>query len=193
MKLFLYTVVAFLTAFTACRPSPDSALKYHNELAGWQKKVFSAEDSLIHFINQAMERSVTDSGSMALKDEVYKPGANPDIRRCYNKLLAQVEESGNGINAMKDFHKDLSLKNAATDVINAYKKVCNKEYPEIIAITEINPAAYTYEDDNRFLELSQDIDTQIQQKISLYIKTLKEFAKIYNFDLPSDTSGHSKN
>jgi hypothetical protein len=181
--LQLSIILTILIAVASCKPSPRSAQKYQNDISAVLKKVFAAEDSLIFSINAAMNHAVSDS---AMGEKVYQQQekvSQQKISDNYENLKTFLGEALRSLKQMPPFDKDDGLRNSALAILEEYEDVCNEEYVAVIQISKTDPAEYSYDHDNRFLELSQDIDTRIQEKVSIYIKKSKEFAKKYNFEL----------
>ncbi len=168
---------------SSCKPSPQKAENYYDEVTAPIQTVLGKEDELIRIINVEMGKSQKDALSKATKTET----ESKEIDFAFTNLQLQVTTSLNQLKMIKDFDGKSVLKNSAVELLNEYKNVCGNEYARLLAIVKIPSADYTNEHDNEFLKLTEIIDNKLQGKVTNFTKEVKVFAAEYKFALAKDS------
>ena len=182
------TFLAFALIIASCKPSPQKAEIYYDDIISPLEDIFEKEDVLIVLVNSEMDKLANDSSTYlsdtnkAFTDTVFK-----EIDMAYSNLQIQIAISKNKLELLKGFDKSDVLKVAALDLIDAYSEVCKNEYPELLQIVKIPAEKYSIENDDKFLELSEIIDNKLQEKINVLTREIKLFAEKYNFKIQNDT------
>ncbi|HNW69534.1 MAG TPA: hypothetical protein PKI01_03965 [Bacteroidales bacterium] len=185
LKLSLITA---LMMAVSCKPSPQKAENYYDDIISPLEKVFDLEEEFIVLFNSQMDKTVNDSSTIITKIDTGSLAADfKKMDMAFNNFQIQVSVSKNTLEAMPDFDKNDKLKKTAIDVLDEYSKVCSNEYPELLKIAKIPDGNYSVEDDDKILELTEIIDNKLQEKIGVLTKELKLFAKNYNFEIQNDS------
>lgn len=172
----------------SCKPSPQKAEKYFDDIITPLEKVFDLESEFITLFNNQMDKSTNDSSAVISKRDT--SSFNADFKKmdmAFNNFQIQVAVSKNKLESLPDFDKKGNLKKAAIDILDEYSEVCSNEYPQLIKIAKIPDGSYSIEDDDKILELTETIDNKLQEKLSILTKELKLFANNYNFELQNDS------
>jgi len=185
IKLFL---AAILFSLVSCKPSPQKAREYYFDISKPIESVLTKEDELIKVINSNMKkdsaRSVLDKKEI---DKTEVSVSNKALDMAFNNFQLQIATSLNQMRAIGMFDDKSSLHDAASEMLNEYKAVSEKEYPALINILKIPNINYSNEDDTRLLDLTDSIDSKLQRKISNYIQQVKLFSQEYNFKMEKDS------
>jgi len=185
LKISLLTVLMIITS---CKPSPQKAENYFDDIITPLEKVFDLEEEFILLINNQMDESVNDSSAVISKTDTSSFASDfKKIDLAFSNFQIQVAISKNKLESLPDFDKNDDLKMAAIDLLDEYSEVCNNEYPELIKTAKIPDGNYSIEDDDKILELTEKIDNKIQEKLSILTKELKLFANNYNFEIQNDS------
>jgi len=177
-----------LMIIASCKPSPQKAEKYFDDIITPLEKVFDLEAEFIVLINNQMDKSANDSSAVVSKIDTSSFAADfKKIDMAFSNFQIQVAISKNKLELLPDFDKSDKLKKAAIDLLDIYSEVCNNEYPQLIKIAKIPDGNYSIEDDDKILELTETIDNKLQEKLSILAKELKLFANNYNFELQNDS------
>jgi len=189
MKHIVKSVILIsIFIFGSCKPSPQKAEKYYDDILEPIEEVFKKEDVLISLINAEMDKSINDSSSSIINiDTIIADTAYKKLDMAFSNLQIQVNISINKMKSLPDFDKSNTMKTKAIDLMEEYNAVCDNEYPGLIEIIKIPEANYTLENDDKFLALSESIDNKLQNKISALLKEMKQFARKYNFEIKKDT------
>lgn len=186
--LIKISLIAALMMAVSCKPSPQKAEKYYDDIITPLEKVFDLEEEFIVLFNNHMDKSVNDSSAVITKIDTSALAAGfKKIDMAFNNFQIQVSVSKNTIEALPDFDKNDKLKKAALGLLDEYSNVCTNEYPELLKIAKIPDGSYSVEDDDKILELTEIIDNKLQEKIGVLTKELKLFAKNYNFEIQNDS------
>lgn len=186
--LIKISLIAALMMAASCKPSPQKAENYYDDIITPLEKVFDLEEEFIVLFNDHMDNSVNDSSTVITKIDTGAFAAGfKKMDMAFNNFQIQVSVSKNNIEAMPDFDNNDKLKKAAIDLLDEYTNVCANEYPELLKIAKIPDGIYSVEDDDKILELTEVIDNKLQEKIGLLTKELKLFAKNYNFKIQNDS------
>jgi hypothetical protein len=185
VKLLL-TIILFTIA--SCKPSPQKAQDYYNEIVKPIESVLTKEDALIQVINTDMNKDSAQSKSVIKKHENNEKAIiHKALDMAFANFQLQIATSLNQMEIIGKFDNKNDLKDAAQELLTEYKAVSEKEYPALIAIVKIPDIEYSNDDDTKFLDLSDSIDNKLQRKISAYIQQVKLFSQEYNFKLENDT------
>ena len=175
----LFFIIIFL--FIGCKPSPQKAEDYYLKIEKQLYVVINKEAVLIDFIN--IERDKSDSIQKLNNSDSF----SSKVEIAFIELKNKVENSLTAVEKMESFGNNSKLLDAAIGVLKAYQDVVNNEYASIIKISKIPLSLYTEEDDSKFLELNETVDTKLQKKIDEYIVVVKDFSREYNFEILSDS------
>jgi hypothetical protein len=182
------SLLAVIIMIASCKPSPQKAEKYFDDIITPLEKVFDLESEFITLFNNQMDKSTNDSSAVISKRDT--SSFNADFKKmdmAFNNFQIQVAVSKNKLESLPDFDKKGNLKKAAIDILDEYSEVCSNEYPQLIKIAKIPDGSYSIEDDDKILELTETIDNKLQEKLSILTKELKLFANNYNFELQNDS------
>ncbi len=181
-------IIVFLFLCYSCKPSPQKAEKYYDDIIQPVENVFDKEDELISVINS--ERDTANNDSVSIISDIDTAKSKDFIRRvdlAFSNLKIQVSVSKNKIDALPDFDKKNILKQAAQNILDEYADLCDHEYSELITIVKIPKEEYSSEDDDNFFKLSETIDNKLQEKMTALITEIKLFAQEYNFEIQHDS------
>ncbi|HOY30872.1 MAG TPA: hypothetical protein PKW80_03240 [Bacteroidales bacterium] len=187
-QILKLNILAVCMIISSCKPSPQKAEKYYDSIIVPLEEVFSKEEKFIALINNEMDKSVNDSTIiLTLMDTIPCDTVCQEIETAFSDLQQQIKVSKDKLVSLPDFDKQDDIKKSALAVLDEYSMICLNEYRELISIVKTPENKYSHEDDDRFLEISEKIDSTLQEKISTLINDLKLFAKKYNFKLKKDT------
>jgi len=182
------SLIAALMMAASCKPSPQKAENYYDDIITPLEKVFTLEEEFIVMFNNQMDKTVNDSSAVITTTDTGTLAAGfKKMDMAFNNFQIQVSASKNTLEAMPDFDKNDKLKRAAIDLLDEYSNVYANEYPELLKIAKIPDGNYSVEDDDKILELTEIIDNKLQEKINVLAKELKLFAKNYNFEIQNDS------
>lgn len=180
--------LALILIIISCRPSPQKAEKYYDNIIAPIEDVFEKEDELIALINIEMEKLANDSSTfLSDPDTIINDSILKKIEQVFSDLQSQIAISKNKLALLTDFNKSSSLKNAAIVLLDEYAELCNNEYLALIQNVKIPAKKYSFENEDEFLELSEIIDNKIDEKLNLLTQEIKLFADKYHFKIQPDT------
>ncbi|MEI6123291.1 MAG: hypothetical protein WCQ95_06645 [Bacteroidota bacterium] len=185
-SLFNLLLLTTCLLMVACKPSPQKAEAYYDRATEPVRNVLLKEDLLIQIITSDTNKSQKASILNKL-DTAKNIGNFKELDLAFNNFNYQIATSLNATKDLPEFDGSNTVKNAALDLLNAYQSVSKNEYAQLIAVIKIAPADYTNEDDKRLLDLTEKIDTKLQDKISAFTKQIKVFATNYKFELQKDS------
>ena len=180
------SVALFLIALVSCKPSPQKASEYFDEISKPLELVLNKEDALIQIINAQMKNDSTTHDTLNKSDTATKTLVSA-LDMAFANFSLQIATSLNQMETIGKFDNSLTLRDAAMGLLKEYEAVSSTEFPALIEIVKIPVIDYTNEDDARFFTLSDSIDSKLQRKIDVYLREVKLFAKEYNFQLEKDT------
>ncbi len=154
---FLLILAAFL--LSSCGPSDKEIIAYNDEIVAQQSLVIIAENELLTAISN--------------KDSNIIPMA-------YNDLLYQIDKSITTTNEIIEIDNNLSLKNAALNLFNTYKKVVKNDYVDIIELSLTPESIYTKSMDSIFIIKSQKINQELNDANQKFFDTQKSLSEKYN-------------
>lgn len=192
MKIYLLLpAVIICLSLNSCKPSADKARNYYSEILEQLDAVVEKESTMINFINMEMQKS--DTTALKLQKNKIKDTTNLvlEIDASYDDFKKQIDISLQELQKLPDFDNKTDLRDAAIDLCKEYQIVASTDYSEVIKIVKIPLSLYTEEDDNKFLEITEQIDNKLQQKIDIYVKILKGFSKEYKFEILIDSTNNS--
>ncbi len=176
-------ICCFILALASCKPSPDKAMEYYNKVLDCQQAVLEKEDALIILINKEMNKTLADSASANIPQTTDTLDNRTMIDATYAEFCAQIVKSQSQLKETGAFNNKTELLDAATSLLDTYKKLSENEYKEVVGIVKIPSSIYTNEDDNRFLDLTERIDTCLQTQIDQFTRCCKSFAREYQFEI----------
>jgi hypothetical protein len=170
MKIFqAISLGLFLALFvTSCGPSEKEIVRYNDEIVGHQHSVIIAEAELVN----AISNNDTNIIHLALSDFIY-----------------QIENSLQLVGEIPEIDQEISLKNAAISMFNAYHSIALNQYPEIIDLNAISENEYTDEHEKRFQLLSIQIDDILNKKNQDFFETQQKLSEKYNIVFKIYTNG----
>jgi len=187
-SLLKFNIIVFLLFLVSCKPSPHKAEKYYDSIISPVEDVFAKEEALVSLVNNDSDTTGNKSpASTTKKDSVSNEEFAKMTDMAFYNLQTQIAVSKNKLELLPDFDKSDKLKMTALELMDVYTETCQHEYAELIRIEKIPPENSTLADDDRLLELSEIIDTKIQEKTDVLIKELKLFARKYNFEIKNDS------
>ena len=171
----------------SCKPSPQKAEDYYDQISLPVKNVLVKEDKLIQIINADTVKD--KKGASILKKLESEPsfGKHKELDLAYNNFKMQITTSLNTLKQIPDFDNKAVLKNTAIALLNTYDSIAQNEYAQLITITKIPASQYTNANDDKLLELTEIIDNKLQVRISAFTKEVKLFASDYKFKLAKDS------
>ena len=164
MKKFAIAVIGslFLSAvLVSCGPTKEDAIKYNDELIKEQTKVLEAESAIFD--------AVTNNPSK--------------LDASFESLKSQVKESTEAVEKMKAFDGKTDFKDALLKLFTTFKGLNEKEFAEYISIGKLQGNDFTPEKGDRMISLGKTIDDAVLKANDDFIKTQKEFAAKYKFEL----------
>ena len=172
-----------LLALSSCKSGTDKAITYYDQLMDYQQAVLDKEDVLIQGINVFIPDTSADDGTIPPSGDSLSQQDDLILRTAYTDFKTQIGSSLKDVKAMDDFDGNADLKNAATALLEAYERLCNKEYSEIVEIAISRKATTDSTEMTRFLGLTSTIDSTLGQLINEYTAACRIFAKEYNFEI----------
>lgn len=172
-----------LLALVSCKPGTEKAINYYDQLMDYQQAVLDKEDVLIQGINVFIPDTSADDSTVPPSGDSLTAQDDLMLRAAFTDFKAQIGSSLKEVKAMDDFDGNADLKNAATALLEAYERLCNKEYSEIVDIAISRKATTDSTEMTRFLGLTSTIDSTLGQLISEYTAACRIFAKDYNFEI----------
>jgi hypothetical protein len=172
-----------LLALSSCKSGTDKAITYYDQLMDYQQAVLDKEDVLIQGINVFIPDTSAEDSTVSPSHDSLSPQDDLMLRAAYTDFKTQIGSSLNEVKAMDDFDGNADLKNAATALLEAYERLCNKEYSEIVEIAISRKATTDSTEMTRFLGLTATIDSTLGQLITEYTSACRIFAKEYNFEI----------
>lgn len=177
-----------LCAFYSCKPSPGKAMEYYNQALDYQQAVLEKEDVLIQIINREMKKTLADSATTNIPQGNDTTIEINTISEVYSDFHSQIEASLAQTQKLGNFDGKTFLLDASVSLLETYKRLSEKEYLEVVEIVKIPSSLYTNENDNRFLDLTEHIDTCLQNEIDNFTRMCKEFSREYQFTIEEPRS-----
>lgn len=153
---------------TACGPNEKEIVRYNDDVVIEQNAVINAETELIN----AIMNNDTMTVPLALSDFIY-----------------QIETSLAAVREMEEIDEEISLKEAALSMFNAYLSIALNEYPEIIELKKMSKKEYTEEKEKRLDQLSFQINEILDQKNMDFFETQKKLSEKYNIAFKTFPNG----
>lgn len=147
---------------TGCRPSPDDAVAYNENVIKEQKAIISKINDL------------------DLTLATYKP---TEMDVAYSNAYKQIITSISAVRNLPDFDGKTEFKDAAIEVFKIYKGVVENEYKELITLLKKSDEEYTLEDEERAKKLYKDIAEKLNNAYEDIIAVQSAFAEKYRFTL----------
>jgi hypothetical protein len=178
-----FLFVCSLLGLSSCKPSPEKAMEYYNKTLDCQQAVLEKEDDLIVLINKEMNKTLMDSASSNIPQTADTSSNKGLIDAAYAEFCLQIKKSQRQMKEIGGFDNKTALLDATNALLETYRQLSEKEYKEVVAIVKIPSSIYTNEDDNRFLDLTERIDTCLQSQIDQFTRDCKAFARQYQFEI----------
>jgi hypothetical protein len=192
MRIYLLISAAIICfALNSCKPSSDKAQNYYSEILQQLDLIVEKESIMINFINMEMQKADTNTVKKSKVKINDTTNLALEIDASFLDFKKQIDNSLSEIQKLPDFDKKTALRDAAIELCKEYQSVAASEYIEVIKIVKIPLSLYTEEDDNKFLEITEQIDNKLQVKIDSYVKILKAFSSDYRFELIGDSTNNN--
>lgn len=158
MKFFKFSIVSlFITIFlTSCGPTEKEIDRYNNAIVIQQNAVMNAETELIN--------AIMDNDTMTIPITL-------------NDFIYQIETSLTAVQEIEEIDPDISLKEAAISMFNAYLSIAINEYPEIIELKKLSDQEFTEDKEKRFNQLSSKINQILDKKNMEFSETQKKLSE----------------
>ncbi|MDD4575130.1 MAG: hypothetical protein PHI36_01760 [Bacteroidales bacterium] len=158
MKFFKFSIVSlFITIFlTSCGPTEKEIDRYNNAIVIQQNAVINAETELIN--------AIMDNDTMTIPITL-------------NDFIYQIETSLTAVQEIEEIDPDISLKEAAISMFNAYLSIAINEYPEIIELKKLSDQEFTEDKEKRFNQLSSKINQILDKKNMEFSETQKKLSE----------------
>lgn len=153
---------------TACGPNEKEIVRYNDDVVIEQNAVINAETELIN----AIMNNDTMIVPLALGDFIY-----------------QIETSLAAVQEIEEIDEEISLKEAALSMFNAYLSIAMNQYPEIIELKKMSKQEYTKEKEKRLDQLSFQINEILDQKNMDFFETQKKLSEKYNIAFKTFPNG----
>lgn len=158
-KYFLSLFIFFMLFFSACGPSDKEIISYNDEIVAQQSLVIIAENELLSAISN--------------KDSAIIPIA-------YEDLLYQIDKSIENTNQIVEIDNEISLKNAALNLFETYKRVVKNDYQDIIELSLIPESKYTKSMDSIFIMKSKKLNQDLNDANQKFFDTQKSLSEKFN-------------
>lgn len=170
MKLFRPIVfgVFISVILTACGPNEKEIIRYNDEIVLQQYAVINAETELIE--------AIMDNDTMVI------PLAMSDF-------IYQIEVSIAAVQEIKEIDKEISLKEAAISMFNAYSSIAMNQYPEIIELKKLPDPEFTQDKELRLNQLSTQVNEILDQKNMEFFETQNKLSEKHNIAFKIYTNG----
>jgi hypothetical protein len=162
MKTKIISLASILLLFISCSPSTDEAVNYNDKLVNEQILVATSIDSLNELISN--------------KDTT-------QIKSYYQKLSNTIITSTNKIDRYDNFDNNSDYKNSIKKLFQAYQKICDNEYKDLINICYLPDTLFTQDTLNFFNITLNKINEKIAVQTKEFNTFQENFAKKYNFTL----------
>ncbi|MEI8204930.1 MAG: hypothetical protein WCH34_18055 [Bacteroidota bacterium] len=164
MKKQLHFIAMGLVAllFVACGPTKKDIIKYNDDIVFEQKAVINEEKTIL--------------GLASKLDTV-------NIDKEYTKFKDAINSAIDKVGKLNEVDKDVSLKEAALKLFEAYKNVAENEYKEVVRITKIPTALYTPEEETKYKNVSKLIDQKLNYELKNFLDVQKRLAEKHKFEL----------
>jgi hypothetical protein len=156
----LFSAFIAIIILISCKPSPQKAVEYNDKIVDEINKMRTAEDSLGNAIVRFEEK---------------------DLEAKLNNYISQAETGIKTISAMEKFDKKDDLKNAATSLLEFYKKSGQNEFKSVLEIAR--KPEKTEDDIKRVSEILEGIDPKQAAAIENFSKIQHAFATEYRIML----------
>ncbi len=155
----------FALLFASCGPTKKEIIKYNDTIVFEQKAVINEEKIIL---------------DMASKLDV------ANIDKEYTKFKDVINAAIDKVSKLDEVDKEISLKDAALKLFEAYKSVAEKEYMELVRITKIPTELYTIEEQTKFKDASKVIDDKLNLELKNFLDVQKKLAEKHKFELTKD-------
>lgn len=187
-KILLLCLVLSGVVLISCKPSPQKAQQYFERVMDYEQAVLEKEAILNQLINVEMQKTIKDSVNTASPEEMDTASYDKEINVAYSDFCLQIKESQRKMKELGPFDNKTDLLDAATALLETYRSLSEKEYQEVVDIVKIPAGRFTTDNDNRFLDLTEHIDTTLQVRIDDFTRASKTFARQYKFEITLEDS-----
>jgi len=177
-----FSIILVTFSVSSCMNTPEDAVKYFENIFKYQEYVIEKEGELqnviLKFVSEPAEDSITE------KTDTTSNISFDELDTAYNSFLNQINLSLKEVKKIQAFSEKTILRDAAINLLNAYKSVAENEYAEILSILK-TPDEEIIEDDNaRFNELfSTQINLKLDKELDEFFEVQQAFAEEYDFEL----------
>lgn len=165
MRKILSIVVCCAVVLITVNCGSSAAINYNDQIVEYQGKI----------IEKMLDLSNTFQGSNQAAMEAK-----------LKALQLQIDESLAGLNQMKDFKGNTRLRDAAIALFEFYQSIAGTEYPEIINILNLGIGNITENEQQRLLEIQNDITKREAEFDNELQAAQKEFAMVYGIDIKAN-------
>jgi hypothetical protein len=109
-----------------------------------------------------------------------------DMIVLHEKLLKQLDESGEKVKSTESFNEDVALRNAIAHFLDVYKRLAEKEYKDAIELSSKPDSVFSQNDQARLDLLYRQIDRLSDEAIKSCKKAQEDFAKKNSMKLIKD-------
>lgn len=175
-----FSIILLSFSVSSCMNTPEDAIKYFENIFKYQETVIEKEGELqnviLKFVSEPAEDSIADKTDTIISFD--------ELDSAYNSFLNQINISLKEVKKIEAFADKTILRDAAINLLNAYKSVAENEYAEILKILEIPDEEITEDDNARFNELfSKQINLKLDKELDEFFEVQQAFADEYDFEL----------
>ncbi len=158
-RILFFLLIVISIFFNSCGPSEKEIIAYNDEVVAQQSLVIIAENELLNAISK--------------KDTSILPIA-------FDDLLFQIDKSISATKVIVEVDDEMSLKNAALNLFDIYKRVVKKDYVEIIELSLTPESEYTKAMDSVFIIKSQNLNNELNDANQKFFDTQKSLSEKHN-------------
>lgn len=160
-KITIFILSVLLVFVFACkRETRESAIKYNNEIVGYQENV---DNKLVDLVNEI------DMGSYESMQEAYKIA-----KEAVNEAVKNVE-------AMRKFDDKEDLKNAMLELLKMYESIIDEDIPVLMGYSK-NFDSLTDAEYEEYISLYDELLNKYNSAFDKFDKVLNEFAEQWDLD-----------
>jgi hypothetical protein len=168
-----------------CESNNNEAVKYFDSIYFPIQDIIEYDNQFQESMQQMLIASdqVNEEEDTLVDEEEYLTSIN-QIEEAYTNLSQYVNKSNSEIQDIKIYKNEAKLQRSALALIQAYKKIIETDFAEIIEILkQENPSQ---ESNARFNILLKESNSILNQKLQEFYDIASDYGDRYNIDLEYD-------
>jgi hypothetical protein len=168
MKKLKISILAFSAAImlNACSPSAEEARTYNDNLIALEHPLTAKENTFLDLLSASK--------------------APEELKKAYDDLVKQSEESLAGAEKMEGFDNSTAYRDAAKEYFSTIKGIVNNEYKAIVELASKNPEEVTDEDSKKYEELITAVQEKSEKVLTKIQAEQTSFASKYKFEIENN-------